>query len=236
MKKPLIGVSTTIMDDSKYTLNRLNVESIEKAGGIAVLLPSTDNEDLIEQYGELLDGLLLSGGDDVDPMYFGEEPHQKMRDITPARDRFELAMARLFFMKNKPVLGICRGAQVMNVAAGGNLYQDIYSQIGESVMQHGQKLLGKYHSQTAELLEGSVLSEIYEKTHLRINSFHHQAVKDVGEGFVASAHTSDGVIEAIESRKYTFAVGVQWHPELLIHSDNDESLQIFERFITSCSK
>lgn len=175
--------------------------------------------------------MVLTGGGDVDPQMYGEDPIPNMGSIDPKRDHFELEITRWALGIGKPVLAICRGHQVLNVAAGGTLYQDIPSQIKGSIKHRGKAPV-YYPSHKVRVQEGSKLHGMFEKAELGVNSFHHQAVKDLGEGLVATAWAPDGVIEAMELPGETFVLGVQWHPERMI---DGEMLKIFQAFIQAIS-
>lgn len=207
-------------------------EAIIQAGGIPILLPS-EGVGYIQTLRGTIDGLLLTGGGDVDPALFGEEPHQHLGNVTPERDLFEIVLVKAMLEVNKPILGICRGMQVINIAAGGSVYQDMYHQCEFPVIQHSQQAPVHHASHFIQLKKGSLLQKMMDKNQLKVNSFHHQAVKDVPFPFVVSAHSSDGIIEAIESSSDSFVVGVQWHPETL---KDASSLKLFTEFIQESSE
>ncbi|MHB1418723.1 MAG: gamma-glutamyl-gamma-aminobutyrate hydrolase family protein [Bacillota bacterium] len=208
--KPLIGI-TCNRDDGhdRILIAESYLRAVEAAGGLALLLPP--REDDAGQYCRLVDGLLLSGGVDLDPFLFGEEPQPGMGRICPPRDAAEIALVREALALDKPLLAICRGIQVMNVAAGGSLYQDLQAQMQNSY-KHSQGAPRWYPTHRVEVLPGSKLAVALGHG-TRVNSFHHQAIKDVAPGFLISARADDGVIEAIESEQHRFVIGVQWHPE-----------------------
>lgn len=210
--KPLIGL-TCSYEEGKQILNDRYRETVEAFGGVPVLLPITLEIQTILSYTEKIDGLILTGGEDINPLLFGEEPKKELGEINPDRDFFELNLCRLFLAKEKPILGICRGLQVLNVAAGGSLFQDLATQLPESI-QHQQKAPKHHVSHEIYLEESTLLHRLLNVNQLRVNSFHHQSVKSLGKGFKEVAWASDGVIEGIEKNK-GFAVGVQWHPEHL---------------------
>lgn len=234
--KPLIGISSHMdlpQDEHKISLE--NVEAVRRAGGIPVVLPNIQDEETITQMAEKLDGLYVSGGADVDPMLFGEEPHKDLGGITPMRDFFEVTITKKMLALGKPFIGICRGAQVLNVATGGTLYQDIHAQSEGELLKHNQKAPREYGTHFANVEADSLLNRLTNSTKLKINSYHHQACKDIGENLVVSAKASDGIVEAIEGTGEQFILGVQWHPEHMVDSD-DVSLKIFEGFINACKK
>lgn len=191
--------------------------AVEAAGGIPVVLPVLKPERAPEVLSHL-HGLLLSGGVDVDPSYYGEDPLPGLGRITPERDAFELALTRRALEAGVPVLGICRGVQVLNVAAGGTLYQDLASQ-RERVLKHSQEAPRWHESHTVRVEPGSRLAAILGVTEARVNSFHHQAVREVPSGLRAVAWAPDGVIEAVEAPDHRFVMGLQWHPEEMWRRD-----------------
>lgn len=237
--KPIIGITTTPALEKELWMDKIPHEyaaSVQAAGGLPLLLPTLADPDCIEAYIDRLDGLLLSGGDaDVDPARFGEDPVRELRLITPDRDEMEIELFNRAWDRDLPVLAICRGIQVVNVAAGGSLIQDIPSQVADAIGHYprGMDMHLLYH--TVALEPGSRLHRIFKKTELRVNSFHHQSVRTVAPGFRVSAHTSDGVIEAIEAPDKRFAVGIQWHPETLT-ARHPHFLDLFKAFMTACAE
>jgi len=230
---PVIGI-TCHMDYSagKFILAHYYVKVIERCAGIPFILPPASHDAVIDKYSEMLDGLLLTGGVDVDPLLFGEQP-AGTREITPERDTFEIKLVRKFMSLNKPILGICRGIQVLNIAAEGSIFQDIESQV-PSVIKHMQEAPRWHPTHTIEIVPGTKLGKIYRVPKAVVNTFHHQAVKDAAPGFCVSAVAADGIIEAIESLKHKFIVGVQWHPEHMVFRDK-ASLKLFKAFVDASS-
>ena len=204
--------------------------AIENVGGTPVLLPHVEDLDCIDHFLGLLDGLLLSGGGDIDPLLFGQEPHQKIGNVDRVRDEMELQLTQKALTQNLPIFATCRGMQVLNVAAGGTICQDIASEMPQPTLCHMQKSPGWYASHTIDILHGSRLQQIVGSTSTRVNSFHHQAVRDMGDGFVATAHSKDGVIEAIEKPTHPFALGGECHPELMWERHAD-ALNLFKAFV-----
>ncbi len=197
--------------------NRLSaayVRAIIGAGAVPILLPVIPHQHSWEQMLQAVDGLLLSGGGDPDAVHFGEEPHPAQGEVQPVRDKMELFLARRALAMGVPVLGICRGAQVLNIVAGGTLHQDL---AGIARVQHDQKAPRSYPIHTVSVKSQSLLYSIIELDSFRVNSMHHQAVKSPGEGVFISAAAEDGVVEAVELSYHPFALGVQWHPEWLIN-------------------
>ena len=231
--KPLIGITANTKDNKTTVVNN-SFHAVTKSNGIPVILPNLVYEDDIKVIAQKIDGLLLTGGGDIDPTLFGEEPHRKLGEITPERDIFEMALIKEMLALDKPILGICRGSQILNITAGGDMYQDIYSQYEEELLQHDQNAPNTYTSHFVNVVENSMLHRITQKETFKVNSYHHQAVRKMGENFIVSATSNDGVIEAIESTKHKFVVGVQWHPESLIMVDDQPSVDIFKAFINAC--
>lgn len=230
--KPVIGLTCSI-DDQKHFLNNDYAEAIVRAGGIPLVIPVGTETDVVQIAG-LVDGLMMTGGNDPNPLLFGQEPHPKLGEVNPERDALELELARHFLYLNKPMLGICRGMQVMNIAVGGTLYQDLSQHKGE-LIQHNQDAPRTHPSHYVHVEEGSLLHRIAGTDRITVNSYHHQAVWDVAPSFTASGIASDGIIEAIESRRHRFVIGVQWHPEGLALKGDPFSLRLFEQFVTICA-
>jgi putative glutamine amidotransferase len=209
--KPVIGITANFqMENNSFWLKDYYTESIINAGGIAVILPSTDDEVLLTEYLDLCQGFLFSGGGDLDPAYWGELTSHESGEILPQRDRFELCLARKGFVTQKACLGICRGCQVLNVALGGSLLQDI-----KSSMSHNQKAPRDYAIHDIFIELNSQLHRMINNEMIRVNSFHHQAISKLGRSLTIAAMAADGTAEAIESCEHPFYLGVQWHPECL---------------------
>ncbi|WP_324668175.1 gamma-glutamyl-gamma-aminobutyrate hydrolase family protein [Geochorda subterranea] len=218
-QRPLIGIVSGQERDregaARLVLPRAYASAVEMAGGAPVLIPLVEDTRLAESYLEALDGLLLAGGGDVDPARFGEDPSPHLGSVDPERDALELALARRALELDLPILGICRGMQVLNVAAGGSLYQDIGAQVPHP-LQHRQSAPRWYPIHEVRLEPESLVGRILQVESVRVNSFHHQAVRTVAPPFRVAAKSKDAVVEAVESRAHAFAVGVQWHPECMV--------------------
>lgn len=239
--RPIIGISSrkiyfTHNDRPypRYGVSMQYVQAVEAAGGTPLILPLTQSEEILQQLLGVCDGLMLTGGFDLDPSYYGEEPHRRIDAINPLRDHTEMILCRTALERDLPVLGICRGMQVLNVAAGGSLYQDLESQFEGETLQHFQKLTEEYPSHSIQVKPGTWLHRVIGAERARINSYHHQAVKRVAEGFVVTATAPDGVIEAVSSTRHAFAHGVQWHPELTFVA-HDFNLGLFRAHVEACA-
>lgn len=228
MKKPFIGVTVAHHAEELATFPReFYVQSILAAGGIPLLIPPLEEPGDAGEVLAKLDGLLLSGGGDISPMYLGEVPLRGIKDCFPQRDLSEIALTRKALARDLPILGICRGIQVLAVAAGGKIYQDIPSQYPQSNSHH-QTAPRAYPWHEVEVLE----SKLYQITGLKrisVNSFHHQAVSVLPAGFITTAVAPDGIIEGIELPTTRFCLGVQWHPEAMEKDKNSKA--IFKAFI-----
>jgi len=232
--KPIIGITTDFEGNGKNILKNTYVQAVIRAGGLPMIVPVGLEED-VDQLVEMLDGLLLSGGNDINPMLFNEEPHAHLGEVSPSRDSSELELARRMLKTGKPILGICRGLQILNVAVGGTLYQDIHKQNEGPILQHVQKAPDTHSSHYVQVEKGSLLESIAESERIQVNSNHHQSPKDVPSIFKVTGVASDGIVEAIESNSEQFVLGLQWHPEELSAAKDPVSLRIFERFIGACA-
>ena len=233
-KRPIIGITPGFLrDKNKLSLGRGYADGVNKAGGLAVILPLVMEDDMLDRIMETVDGILFSGGPDIDARYFKEENLKYGGEISPERDSFELLLAKKAIEQGKAILGICRGMQLLNVALGGTLHQDIY--IGHSlgeILKHWQEAPEWYPVHDVRISEGSRLHDIYSSGTLGVNSFHHQAVNEPGSGLSIVARSSDGIIEAVEGSDDHFITAVQWHPELMWQED-PLHLRLFEAFVAA---
>ncbi len=235
MAKPLIGITVnqfltqggTLAGTKRQFVSDAYVQSVLRAGGVPILLPIITEQAVIEQQLQVLDGLLLTGGGDTQPQLFGEEPVRELGEVIPERDFQEILLAKMSLAAGKPMLGICRGCQILNIALGGTIYQHLTAD--EATVQHDQNSPGDYAGHTVVMEAGSKLAAILGLQVLT-NSFHHQAVKGVAAELRVSARTQDGIIEAIEHVTADFAIGVQWHPELMIDK-YPNMLNLFKEFV-----
>ena len=224
---PVIGLTGNFRDGD-CTLAEGYYQSILKAGGVPFIIPCYDDTDALINTLDKLDGILLTGGADINPLFLGEEPIQELHGINPRRDRQELLLTRLAADRQIPILGICRGIQTMNAALGGPLYQDIHSQMEGTRIKHDQNLDRCYASHTVAIEKDTLLHRLFKADTIAVNSFHHQAIKEPAPGFRVCARATDGVIEAMESTEYKSMLGVQWHPECFILKGDECMMPLFQ--------
>jgi putative glutamine amidotransferase len=209
--RPVIGITASWNEEKEsVVLSHTYVDAVSAAGGIPFLIPVVP-DDVAEEALSKVDGILFPGGADVDPQKYGERPHQKLGSVNPRLDSLELHLAQRALERGLPVLGVCRGCQLVNIAAGGTLVQDIPSQIG-GAMKHRQQAPRWYGTHEVILEDGSMVAEIFGTRRLTVNSYHHQSVRTPGDGLTVSGRALDGVVEVIEGGK-GFILLVQWHPE-----------------------
>jgi putative glutamine amidotransferase len=236
-RRPVIGIPAATYTDQEYVAtptNRFNGKypaALAASGALPLVIPLNLPEDILHDIFLRLDGLCLAGGVDVDPAYYGEQRHPQLGQVDAARDATELALARWALAADLPILGICRGIQLLNVAAGGSLYQDIPAQLPAAGRHDFRLAESAWERPTHQVAVegGSRLARVLDATEAQTNSFHHQALKRVAAGFAAVAWAPDGVIEGIEAPAQRFALGVQWHPEGMFNSD-PRARRIFEAF------
>lgn len=236
--RPIIGV--TVWKENKDAnvyekVNEWNLKSIEDFGGIPVMLHMTKNDEVIDEYVKMLDGIYFTGGGDINPLLFNEEPIREIGNVEYDRDEFEMKLYKKASEKNIPILGVCRGMQIMNIADGGNVYQDLYIQRPETNNHSCKYTFEGNEFHTVNIRENSMLHEILNTTEIKTNSYHHQAIKELGEGYVATAFAKDGVVECIESTKLKYAIGIQWHPEVM-YAKHPVFGKIFRSFIDAAIK
>lgn len=243
MRKPIIGVSCnydygdifqsggdqSAISPKWHTLCENYTRAIEEAGGIPLLLPIYKNEGDLACVLNTLDGVLVTGGNDIDPILYGELDRGQCGRIVPERDRQDIAMVRYIVNQTeKPMLCICRGIQVLNVAMNGSLYQDLESE-GPFYPHAKRNYPMNAVTHTVSIVPDSLLFGIVKKTSLGVNTFHHQAVKALGRGLKVTAESEDGVVEALELEGRNFVLGVQWHPEKMY--DSADQKKIFAAFV-----
>jgi putative glutamine amidotransferase len=241
---PIIGITATLKEDvdtvAERPLGRFvradhdYVEGVAGAGGAPVVLPPVGEESAAEALIHSLDGLLLSGGSDLDPSYYGEEPVPELGVTLPERDAFEMALVGLALRRGMPVFGICRGMQVLNVALGGTLYQDLPSQWEQDPLKHRQDTPKWQPTHEVRVSEGSYIAEVMGRESVKVNSYHHQGIRDLAEGLVVTGRSSDGVIEAVEAEDLSerWLLGVQWHAEAMRGSGPQQE-SLFEAHVSA---
>ena len=213
MIKPIIGIGSDVAqkkgERERAFAYATYIESLRRAGAVPVLIPpQPENAEVLV---ENLDGVVLAGGDDCDPSVYGEERHPSVEPMDPRRQNNDLMLARVARERGIPTFGICLGVQMMNVASGGTLIQDIASEV-KTEIDHASEPSDR-HRHDVLVEKGTRLDKILGKQELEVNSSHHQAIRDLGEGLRVTAHAPDGVIEGLEDPAHPFYLGVQWHPE-----------------------
>jgi putative glutamine amidotransferase len=211
------------------------VDAIVHAGGAPLIIPIVNNESVLRRLYEQCDGVLFSGGNDLDPRNYGSDPAPETYNVSPDRDKQELQLLKWALADDKPILGICRGMQLINVGLGGTLCQDVVTKLpgaGNHELSMAQKDF-KYVAHTLRIDEDSRLAQILGTDRIDTNALHHQAVQTLGKGLVATAHADDGVIEAIELPGKRFAIGVQSHPEGLESETEPRWRALFKAFVDS---
>lgn len=223
MGNPIIGVFADTMscnkggfgDVTRQYINAAYISAVEDAGAVPFIIPVSSDLEKTKKLIDLCDGLLFPGGEDIDPGYYGENPHKNLGEIRPEVDKFLFHSLLYALEQRKPALGICKGMQMMVVATGGSLYQDIYSQREEETFLHCQSGRRTYGVHQVQIDKDSRLFQILETEQIATNSMHHQSVRTLGKGLRLSAHTEDGIVEAVESLDGRL-IGVQWHPEEMV--------------------
>ena len=234
-RRPIIGIPTQTLHSidgipealpESWVMNQRYSRAVAAAGGLPVMIPLLEDEDVLRGLYDRMDAVLIPGGVDLDPETYGEAPLPTCGRLDPDRDRVELRFARWAIAEGKPLFGLCRGLQILNVALGGTLYQDIAAQRNDALKHDYFPTAGFSRDHLAHpvtVVSGSRLDALVGTAPLKVNSMHHQAVKDLAPGLVSTAVAPDGVIEAIESSANRFVLGVQWHPESL--TDRDPRMQ-----------
>jgi putative glutamine amidotransferase len=224
---------------ASWMMNQRYIQAVAEVSGAPVMIPLLDHDlETLRSVYDSLDGVLIPGGVDMDPHNFGEKRGSRLGRIDPARDTVELQLTRWAIEDKKPLLGLCRGSQVINVAQGGTLYQDLDAEYSNPIKHDYFPTAGfsrDYLAHPVSVEPSSRLGQILERTEVQVNSMHHQGVKRLGQGLVVSALAPDGLIEGIESSNGHFMVGVQWHPESLV--DHDSGMRrLFSTFISASAR
>ncbi len=236
MKKPIIGLTPQY----DYERNRVWIgpnylDAIQTAGGIPILLPLSIDKDELAVAAKICDGFLFTGGPDISPFRFQEETIQQCGVVVPERDKMEEDLFSIAMESDKPILGICRGIQVLNVFLGGTLYQDISAQlVSDLQLAHSQSSGNSVLSHSVVIEKKSLLYPIISKEYIQVNSFHHQAIKDLAPSLKVAGVSPDSLIEAVYLPEKKFFLGVQWHPEHLFRS-NEDAYNIFNAFVNACT-
>jgi putative glutamine amidotransferase len=244
LSRPLIGITTQTLQaidgipvglPHSVVMNQRYYHAAAMAGAAPVLIPLLDEVDTLRSIYERMDGILIPGGVDIDPAAFGEVPHEKLGRIDPARDHVEIQLAKWAVEDRKPILGLCRGLQVINVALGGTLYQDLEAEYPNAIKHDYFPNYGferDYLAHDVALVSGTRLQHAMASDRIPVNSMHHQGIKVLGTALEPSATAPDGLIEAVESTDGSFVVGVQWHPEVFESSDPNTE-QLFKAFLSA---
>lgn len=239
MAPPLIGI-TAGHSKNKFGLPQIHllrtyIDATITAGGIPVIIPSELSTTNWNVLYEKLDGIILSGGADIDPKVFNGEKHPTVHDIDPERDTLELNLATQVVEDEKPFLAICRGFQVLNIALGGTLYTHLCDQFGNSIQHDSNKERSRdYLAHKVKVNKGTALAKILGKPIVNVNSWHHQGVKDIPPMLKVTAHSPDGLVEGMEIPAHPYAIAVQWHPEWM--PKNPAMRNLFKTFIEASSK
>lgn len=231
---PIIAILAQVDDEKNTKLAAAYTEAIEGCGGLPLIFPYTDNADTLDALVKLCDGFLFSGGADIEPEFYGAKRSPLCDTSQLYRDKLELEVFRKVFATGKPIMGICRGIQLINVALGGTLCQDIPSEYKTSI-SHRQTEAKNMPSHSVAVKEGTPLSGLVNKVQITANSFHHQALKDIGKGLRVMAVAEDGIIEAVYHADYPYLRAYQWHPERLWKTDADNK-KLFEDFIKASAQ
>ena len=236
-KQPLIGLTSSLVKNSAGSpvtqLGKAYVDAVIKAGGIPLIIPVGLDRDRLQSTLSRIDGVLFTGGGDIDPKYFSESSHPKVYGISTERDTMEFSLMDLTLSAGKPMLAICRGIQVLNVTFGGDLYLHIQDQVQNSLKHDWfPKFPRDKIAHNVRVTRGSKLFDILKSDEIRVNSLHHQGIKAVGKGLTVTALAPDGIVEGLEVAGAGFALGVQWHPESMPADEN--SARLFKAFIDAC--
>lgn len=239
--KPIIGITTNICTENigchtgteRVYMTNDYVKAIERAGAIPMLLPPIQNEDDINSQINVCDGFIIAGGDDVNPILYNEEPKEKLGEFNSTVDEYQIKLLKKIIDLDKPVLGVCRGLQLINIVLGGNLYQDLSYREEES-FKHCQIAIRYQPSHKVNFKEGSIFENLFGKSAF-VNSFHHQSLNKLGNDVEVLAFSNDNIVEAVQVKNKKFVLGVQWHPEMMMVKD-DYMIGIFKELINKSLK
>ena len=241
MERPVIGIAGNLLVEKggfspgieRSYVNDDYVAAVERSWGIPLILPVVRGQDAAEKQAELVDGILMSGGCDLDPLLYGEEPRRRLGFVHRDVDIFQLGIVRTALVRGQPILAVCRGMQLLNVACGGTLHQDL-DEMGGAFVKHDQDRKRSCPSHTVIAEADSLLAELLG-TSFVVNSYHHQALKSLGRGLRVTSRAMDGVAESVEMEASPFVLGVQWHPEMMLDG-GDGMLPLFLRFVEEAGK
>lgn len=238
MEKPVIGITVSYRwEENTLYLRNYYVKALEKAGSVPILIPSTLSLDLVDEILKVIDGILISGGGDVFSRYYERTPYDIKR-IEPYRDEFEIYLIKKALEFKIPLLAICRGIQIINVALGGTLYQSVEK---ITKLKHTWYKEGKfevpwwYPVHKVKIKKNTILWKIFKKEEIWVNSFHHQAIEKVGDNLIVSGNSEDGLVEAVEHENHPFFLGVQWHPEGMFEKFENQ-LELFRWLVKMSEK
>lgn len=234
MIQAVIGILPVVDGARISSIENSYIKAIEASGGATVMLPYTESEESIGAFARMCDGFIFAGGADIDPHRYGEEARENCGELAPLRDAVEFSAFKVILESGKPVMGICRGMQLINVAMGGTLYQDIPSEVGTE-LSHKQDNPHSEPAHEASLVIGGLAHKVIGKSRINVNSLHHQAVKKLGAGLVATVVADDGIIEGIAGDGEQLVWGFQWHPEKTFEQ-SDDSKKIFAYFVSRCAE
>ncbi len=236
--KPLIGITTYVSTNEygqdRIILQQAYVKAVMDAGGVPVLIPSIIADDGWDALYSRLDGILFSGGGDIGLEHFPGEPHPRITEVDPARDSVEMKLIHASASDGKPFLGICRGCQVLNVALGGTLYTHIPDQLPNALDHSYPGNMRTVLVHEVKIEEGTRIAEIFGEPILKVNSLHHQGLKDIAPSLRVAGHAPDGLVEAVELPDHPFGLAVQWHPEWL--TDQESTRNLFRKFVEAAGK
>lgn len=230
--KPIIGVFAEVDEEKKSGVMAPYISAIEKSGGIPMLLPYVESDETLESFMEICQGFFFTGGADIHPMRYGEEMKETCGELQVHRDDLEFRAFEMVMRTGKPILAICRGAQLINIALGGSLYQDLPSELPTHI-SHRQTEPKFSPAHSVNVLADTPLWNLMQKERMTANSFHHQAVKELGRGLTLAALADDGIVEAFWMESHPYLRAYQWHPERLFEIDADNRL-IFADFVGAC--
>lgn len=240
--KPLIGITAASFPepdgfDPILGVDRPYLESIQAVGGVPVVIPYLNSEDELKKIVTMCDGFLFPGGKDLSPMHYRDSPHHKLGENDNLQDLTEIALVKLCISLGKPLIGICRGLQMINVALGGTLFQDLPSQCPSHIIHSHANTPQEFRTliHNIKIENNSMLFDVIKSSEIGINSNHHQAIKSLGEGLITTAFSDDGLIEAIELPSHPFMIAVQGHPEVIWQESEPRWRGLFESFVRAAS-